>query len=215
MPGYKTHRAISIPIGLGTAVGSIVVQEGTYRLLEQAELMQLPENHLLVSALTGILIGLGAYYGGTLGSPDLDIPSMPYNSWKKLRLLWLPWQILVKHRSPLSHWPILGSISSATYLLLLISILVGIFMLLANACAFALRIDSYFHFKAYKTAMSIVWSIVLQRWFWLFVLGDIIGKTGHDITDFLDRRRRIRYQGSPVPPIGEEEPDKPNNIWER
>jgi len=88
MPGNRTHDAIvigaMIPLApiLYEAVGP----------------------HLTLVALGGWLIS------GLFLSPDLDLPSAPMGRWGPLRIIWIPYQHLVTHRSWLSHGPIAGTV---------------------------------------------------------------------------------------------------------
>ena len=55
-------------------------------------------------------------FGGLFLSPDLDIHSRPYQRWGELRWLWWPYQRLIRHRSVLSHSPVLGTAIRIAYL---------------------------------------------------------------------------------------------------
>lgn len=48
--------------------------------------------------------------------PDLDIYSRPYQRWGFLRFIWLPYQKSLRHRSLLSHGPIIGTTLRVVYL---------------------------------------------------------------------------------------------------
>jgi uncharacterized metal-binding protein len=72
------------------------------------------------SALAGFLVG------GLWLSPDLDTPSRPSRRWGPLAVLWLPYRRLLRHRSLLSHTPLIGSAVRLAYLgavLLVLSLL--------------------------------------------------------------------------------------------
>jgi uncharacterized metal-binding protein len=60
--------------------------------------------------------GLGFLLGGLLLSPDLDTPSRPTTRWGPLQLLWWPYRRLLRHRSLLSHSPLLGTAGRLMYL---------------------------------------------------------------------------------------------------
>jgi uncharacterized metal-binding protein len=55
--------------------------------------------------------------GGLWLSPDLDTTSRATARWGPLRLLWWPYRRLLRHRSLLSHSPLLGSAGRLAYLL--------------------------------------------------------------------------------------------------
>jgi uncharacterized metal-binding protein len=70
--------------------------------------------------LAGVAVaGLAFLLGGLLLSPDLDTHSNPTRRWGPLRLLWWPYRRLLRHRSLLSHGPLLGSAGRLAYLGLL------------------------------------------------------------------------------------------------
>jgi uncharacterized metal-binding protein len=64
----------------------------------------------------GIIAGASHFLGGYWLSPDLDIKSRPFRRWSILRFIWIPYQRLIPHRSPLSHAPVLGSLIRLVYL---------------------------------------------------------------------------------------------------
>jgi uncharacterized metal-binding protein len=70
--------------------------------------------------------GLAFLLGGLWLSPDLDTRSNPTRRWGPLRLLWWPYRRLLRHRSLLSHSPLLGT---AGRLLYLAALLAGICLL--------------------------------------------------------------------------------------
>ncbi|AFY79220.1 MAG: metal-binding protein [Hydrococcus sp. C42_A2020_068] len=67
--------------------------------------------------LTFIIAG-AFLFGGLMFGPDLDIYSLQYKRWGKLRWIWKPYQSLVGHRSQLSHGLIIGTILRIIYLLI-------------------------------------------------------------------------------------------------
>jgi uncharacterized metal-binding protein len=67
--------------------------------------------------LAGVVTaGLAFLVGGLLLSPDLDTHSNPTRRWGPLRLLWWPYRRLLRHRSLLSHSPLLGTAGRLSYL---------------------------------------------------------------------------------------------------
>jgi uncharacterized metal-binding protein len=67
--------------------------------------------------LAGVAAAGGAFLlGGLLLSPDLDTRSNPTRRWGPLRLLWWPYRRLLRHRSLLSHSPLLGTAGRLIYL---------------------------------------------------------------------------------------------------
>ncbi|MCP9816129.1 DUF2227 family putative metal-binding protein [Synechococcus sp. GreenBA-s] len=67
--------------------------------------------------LGGLTAAAAAFLaGGLLLSPDLDTRSNATRRWGPLRLLWWPYRRLLRHRSLLSHSPLLGSAVRLAYL---------------------------------------------------------------------------------------------------
>lgn len=67
--------------------------------------------------LGGLTAATAAFLaGGLLLSPDLDTRSNATRRWGPLRLLWWPYRRLLRHRSLLSHSPLLGSAGRLAYL---------------------------------------------------------------------------------------------------
>jgi uncharacterized metal-binding protein len=59
---------------------------------------------------------LGFLVGGLWLSPDLDTHSRPTARWGPLAGLWWPYRRLLRHRSLLSHCPVLGTAGRLVYL---------------------------------------------------------------------------------------------------
>lgn len=67
-----------------------------------------------------ISAGLAFLVGGLWLSPDLDTHSNPTHRWGPLRLLWWPYRRLLRHRSVVSHSPLLGTAGRLFYLAALV-----------------------------------------------------------------------------------------------
>jgi uncharacterized metal-binding protein len=63
-----------------------------------------------------LLVSGGFLFGGLMFGPDLDIYSCQYQRWGWLRLIWLPYQKSLRHRSFLSHGPLIGTALRILYL---------------------------------------------------------------------------------------------------
>jgi uncharacterized metal-binding protein len=74
-------------------------------------------------------------FGGLMFGPDLDIYSRQFQRWGFLRWIWLPYQKSLRHRSFLSHGPIIGTILRVVYLLSLLIVLAMLFLILASRLA--------------------------------------------------------------------------------
>lgn len=55
-------------------------------------------------------------FAGLMFSGDLDVKSVQYKRWGWFRGVWIPYQKLISHRSPLSHGPVLGTLTRLVYL---------------------------------------------------------------------------------------------------
>ncbi|MFH7028800.1 MAG: metal-binding protein [Heteroscytonema crispum UTEX LB 1556] len=75
-----------------------------------------------------LLVAGGFLLGGLMFGPDLDIYSRQYQRWGWFRFIWLPYQKSLRHRSLLSHGPIIGTTLRVLYLCTLTAIL-GILIL--------------------------------------------------------------------------------------
>lgn len=73
-----------------------------------------------------LLVAGGFLLGGLLFGPDLDIYSRQYQRWGILRWIWLPYQKSLRHRSFLSHGPLLGTTIRLAYLAIWVALLSAI-----------------------------------------------------------------------------------------
>lgn len=70
-----------------------------------------------------LLVAGGFIFGGLMFGPDLDIYSRQFQRWGFLRFIWLPYQKSLRHRSFLSHGPIIGTTLRVLYLSSIVSVL--------------------------------------------------------------------------------------------
>ncbi len=59
----------------------------------------------------------GFLFGALMLGPDLDTRSLHYQRWGSMRWIWIPYRGSMRHRSPLSHWPIVGTVVRVVYVL--------------------------------------------------------------------------------------------------
>ncbi|MBW4516011.1 MAG: metal-binding protein [Timaviella obliquedivisa GSE-PSE-MK23-08B] len=69
------------------------------------------------NSLPTLMICAGYLFGGLMLGPDLDLHSIHYKRWGWFRWIWLPYRGSMKHRSPYSHAPIMGTTLRVIYLL--------------------------------------------------------------------------------------------------
>lgn len=70
------------------------------------------------SAVQMVVVGIGFLFGGLMLGPDLDTHSIHYKRWGYFRWIWLPYRGSLRHRSPLSHAPIVGTLLRVIYLMI-------------------------------------------------------------------------------------------------
>lgn len=64
-----------------------------------------------------LMVCSGFLFGGLMLGPDLDIHSVHYKRWGWLRWIWIPYRGSLRHRSPISHGPVTGTVVRVVYLL--------------------------------------------------------------------------------------------------
>ncbi|WP_392532066.1 metal-binding protein [Nostoc sp. C117] len=79
-----------------------------------------------------LLVACGFLFGGLMFGPDLDIYSVQFQRWGFLRWIWLPYQKSLRHRSFLSHGPIIGTMLRVIYLGCLLGILAIFILVIAE-----------------------------------------------------------------------------------
>ena len=118
--------------------------------------------------LTLIMAG-GFLFSGLMFGPDLDIYSLQYKRWGILRVIWLPYRLMLRHRSLFSHGPLIGTCIRLLYLFTIVAflsiVLVGIAQLLWgfpwNWQQFTLHKLNLIQTKYYYEAVSLFWGLEL------------------------------------------------------
>ncbi len=119
MPGGKIHNALTMATASGVLAPYLIVQFGGNPYL------------YVTGCVTGLLI-----------SPDLDLNEgnisdtlirkvFPPAQWL-WRLFWTPYSLLIAHRSPISHFPIVGTLFRIGYIFLLLNLFNWLFFLFGN-----------------------------------------------------------------------------------
>lgn len=151
--------------------------------------------------LTLILI-LAFLFSGLMFGPDLDIYSVQFKRWGKLRFLWIPYQKLLKHRSIFSHGPIIGNLIRIVYLLTILTIL-GILIIGIGQLIWGFTWN-------WGEFRQIVWDLATKEHkatFLALYLGLELGAISHILSDWLvsyyksqskkTRKKPRRRQSSP------------------
>ena len=83
--------------------------------------------------LSGAIIGGIGCLTGLIIDPDLDIENITRSEWQVIKRFWIfgmlwvvfwyPYARAIPHRSPLSHWPLIGTAGRVFYLLLWVKLL--------------------------------------------------------------------------------------------
>ncbi|MBE9177218.1 metal-binding protein [Oculatella sp. LEGE 06141] len=111
MPSGRTHDRITLWTLPVTAIAALLLSR---------------------SGTITLIVCAGFLFGGLMLGPDLDTHSVHYKRWGWLRWIWLPYRGSVRHRSPLSHAPITGTVLRVAYLLLWVGLVSFVGVAIAN-----------------------------------------------------------------------------------
>lgn len=157
MPSGRTHDRITLwglPLLAGTAFS--LTQSGNLTLI-----------------VSGAFLFSGLMFG-----PDLDLHSRPYKRWGPVRWIWIPYQKTLRHRSILSHGPIIGTTLRVLYLSIWLGIL-GIFVL-----GIAQRVWNV-EWSWQVIAQSVKTSLTQYATGWIALyLGLELGAMSHSVSDW-------------------------------
>jgi len=95
MPNGRTHDII-------TAVVTPIIIGGSYLITKDIK--------------TIMLISTSFLFASLMFNGDLDINSRPYNRWFVFKMIWIPYQLMFKHRSIWTHGLVIGTIVRILYL---------------------------------------------------------------------------------------------------
>lgn len=89
---------------------------------------------LAVTRQSGLTLSLcaGFLFGGLMLGPDLDTHSIHYKRWGWFRWIWIPYRGSLKHRSPLSHAPVTGTVVRVVYLMAWLSFAILMIIAIVN-----------------------------------------------------------------------------------
>jgi uncharacterized metal-binding protein len=96
MPSGHAHDAITILLAAPAAVVTYFVAR------------DLP---------TALIVAIAFVFAGVMFGPDLDTKSKQYARWGPLRLIWIPYRTIFRHRSRWSHGLIFGTLFRVVYFL--------------------------------------------------------------------------------------------------
>lgn len=136
-----------------------------------------------------LLLSGGFLFSGLMFGPDLDIRSIQFKRWGLLKVIWKPYQKLVRHRSLFSHGPFLGTCIRALYL----------FLFIAWIAIFVVGLAQLFFGFTWN------WRDFVENWFHLLVhhryketaalfLGLELGAMSHSISDLIGSSYKKRLK---------------------
>jgi uncharacterized metal-binding protein len=126
--------------------------------------------------------------GGFMMGPDLDIHSVQYRRWGPFKWIWRPYQVFLKHRSTLSHGPIIGTLLRVFYfsawLILCGIVIVEILNSLWNA---------QLTWNDLRDTVALSLSSYVWEWSAL-VIGLEVGALSHYVSDWLSTGLKRRFR---------------------
>ncbi|MBC5797848.1 metal-binding protein [Sphaerospermopsis sp. LEGE 00249] len=142
------------------------------------------------SSSVTLLVAGGFMFGGLMFGPDLDIYSRQFQRWGFLRWIWLPYQKSLRHRSFLSHGPIIGTTLRVVYLTTFLAV-VAILVLVIFAKLGNVALNWGEVWKSVGKTISIYY-----REFFALFLGCELGAMSHSLSDWTGSAyKRFQKQG--------------------
>lgn len=129
-------------------------------------------------ALT-VIVSLSFLVGGLMLGPDLDIHSIQYRRWGLLRWIWLPYRKALKHRSGLSHGPIVGTALRVVYLSAWIALFAFLTIEVLNAVW-----NAQLTWQKLRSPFRALMGYYLIEWL-AILIGLELGALSHSISDLL------------------------------
>ncbi len=161
MPSGRTHDAITVLL----TIPIFVVAFGYFGFRDSA------------------LITLSFLIGGLVFGPDLDTKSVQFRRWSIFRFLWIPYRIVVRHRSIISHGLFIGTFFRVLYF-------VGVITLCALVVATVIAYSIYGKFAGIDELVS-AWKLGIDyfkehlgEYVLIFIfLGLWLGAASHILSD--------------------------------
>ncbi|MEA5463342.1 metal-binding protein [Leptothoe sp. PORK10 BA2] len=172
MPSGKSHDRITLWLLPGVLTGAFM---------------------LTIDVPLTIIVSISFLIGGFMMGPDLDIQSIQYRRWGPVRWIWSPYQMMVKHRSPWSHGPVIGTLVRVVYL----GIWIGLFMVLG-----VLAVNHFWQAQLSWSMLETTLMSLFARYGkqWLALLAGLeLGALSHYTSDWLasmikKKKRKRRHQ---------------------
>ncbi len=136
-----------------------------------------------------LLIAGGFMFGGLMFGPDLDIYSIQFQRWGYLRFIWIPYQKSLRHRSFLSHGPLIGTTLRVIYLCGIVTVLSILILLIAEKLFMTLSWQ-----EVAKNLLDIINSHSTE--FLALFVGLELGAMSHSISDWSNSAyKRFKRKG--------------------
>lgn len=129
-----------------------------------------------------VIVTLAFLVGGFMLGPDLDIRSIQYRRWGLLRWIWLPYQKALKHRSKLSHGPVIGTAIRVIYM----GVWIGIFTTVL-AIAFNALWDAKLTATSIMATVQYLGNHYIAEWI-AAIVGLELGAISHSTSDMVGSR---------------------------
>jgi uncharacterized metal-binding protein len=123
------------------------------------------------------IVSLSFLVGGLMLGPDLDIHSIQYRRWGPIKGIWIPYRMALKHRSSLSHGPIVGTALRVIYLSLWIALCGIIAVQLLNSVW-----DAQLTWQSISVTFNYLLKHYLTQWL-AILIGLEVGAMSHSISD--------------------------------
>lgn len=123
------------------------------------------------------IVSLSFLVGGLMLGPDLDIHSIQYRRWGPIKGIWIPYRMALKHRSSLSHGPIVGTALRVIYLSLWIALCGIIAVELLNSVW-----DAQLTWQSISVTFNYLLKHYLTQWL-AILIGLEVGAMSHSISD--------------------------------
>jgi uncharacterized metal-binding protein len=135
-------------------------------------------------------------FSGLMFGPDLDIYSRQYQRWGWLRWLWRPYQRCIRHRSILSHGPIIGTIVRILYLCLWLGLIGFIYLMVRRSIGYDLEI--------YRQWLNLMPALIInhQQQILATVIGLELGAMSHYLADIISSTTKQWHKRSTARLIG-------------
>src|SRR6476660_1594112 len=137
---------------------------------------------------------LSMIFAGFMFGPDLDLASKQYRRWGPLRPLWLPYLVIFRHRSHLSHGLLLGTVVRIVYFLVMVGALATVFLYVRQVWWYGQPASWNDQFGIVWSACSEVWRRTDKDYSKAAFVGLWLGAAAHTVSDVVWSMTRKLWQ---------------------